>query len=112
MTVKVSVPDFAAARRAMIESQLRPVGVTDQAVLEAMGSVPREQFVPDGIDRLAGGEKAIDCAPTTLAGTVAYGANAITIERAVQIDPLDPFEQPPQRIRASRQTLPISSFSM
>lgn len=45
MTVQVPIPDFAAARRAMIESQLRPVGVTDAAVLEAMDAVPREQFV-------------------------------------------------------------------
>ena len=47
MTVQLPIPDFAAARRAMIENQLRPVGVTDRAVLEAMGSVPREQFVPE-----------------------------------------------------------------
>jgi len=31
----------------MIESQLRPEGVTDRAVLAAMDSVPREQFVPE-----------------------------------------------------------------
>ncbi len=31
----------------MIENQLRPVGVTDRAVLEAMGSVAREQHVPE-----------------------------------------------------------------
>src|SRR5688500_6689427 len=47
MTVQVSIPDFAAARRAMVESQLRPVGVTDAAVLEAMDRVPRERFVPE-----------------------------------------------------------------
>ena len=39
-------PDFAAARRAMIESQLRPEGVTDAGVLAAMARIPREQFVP------------------------------------------------------------------
>ena len=47
MTVQTPIPDFAAARSAMIESQLRPQGVTDPAVLAAMGSVPRERFVPD-----------------------------------------------------------------
>ena len=31
----------------MIDNQLRPVGVTDSAVLEAMGSIARERFVPD-----------------------------------------------------------------
>lgn len=51
--LQVPVPDFAAARRAMVESQLRPQGVTDLAVLAAMGTVPREAFVPDSVRPLA-----------------------------------------------------------
>lgn len=47
MTVQTPIPDFAAARAAMVENQLRPQGVTDPAVLDAMGSVPRERFVPE-----------------------------------------------------------------
>lgn len=47
------MPDFAAARRAMIDNQLRPEGVTDPAVLAAMASVPREQFVPEAMRPLA-----------------------------------------------------------
>lgn len=44
----VMSPDsFENMRRAMVESQLRPEGVTDVRVLEAMGSVAREDFVPD-----------------------------------------------------------------
>ena len=39
--------DHIAARRAMIDNQLRPEGVTDGAVLAAMGSVAREDYVPD-----------------------------------------------------------------
>ena len=46
MTVQTPIPDFAAARLAMVESQLRPQGVTDPAVLHAMGSVERENFLP------------------------------------------------------------------
>lgn len=46
-------PDFAAARRAMIESQLRPEGVTDARVLAAMSAVPREQFVPEAVRSIA-----------------------------------------------------------
>jgi protein-L-isoaspartate(D-aspartate) O-methyltransferase len=53
MTVQVQIPDFAAARRAMIENQLRPVGVSDSLVLEAMGTVAREQFVPEDSRPLA-----------------------------------------------------------
>ena len=38
--------DFAAARRAMIASQLRTSGVNKRFVLERMGAVAREDFVP------------------------------------------------------------------
>ena len=36
--------DFAAARKVMVLSQLRPQGVTDPAVLAAMAAVPREDY--------------------------------------------------------------------
>ena len=39
----------AASRRAMIDSQLRVSGITDLAVLTAMGALPREDFVPAGL---------------------------------------------------------------
>ena len=45
--------DFEPARRAMVDSQLRPEAVTDRGVLAAMGSVERERFVPDGATALA-----------------------------------------------------------
>jgi len=37
---------FAELRRRMIDEQLRDHGITDVRVLEAMGRVPREEFVP------------------------------------------------------------------
>lgn len=45
--------DFSLARRAMVDNQLRPEGVTDRGVLAAMGSLPRERFVPEGAKALA-----------------------------------------------------------
>jgi protein-L-isoaspartate(D-aspartate) O-methyltransferase len=39
--------DFAALRRRMVEDQLVANGVADVRVLEAMGNVPREAFVPE-----------------------------------------------------------------
>lgn len=39
--------DFQAARRAMVESQLRPQAVSDPLVIAAMATVPREAFVPE-----------------------------------------------------------------
>ena len=59
MTVHSPIPDFAAARQAMIESQLRPQGVTDPAVLEAMGTVPREDFLPPHTRPLAYVDRAV-----------------------------------------------------
>lgn len=40
------MPDYTAARRNMVDSQLRTNRVTDEAVLAAMGAIPRELFVP------------------------------------------------------------------
>lgn len=37
---------FEAARRDMVENQLMARGIIDEAVLNAMGEVPREKFVP------------------------------------------------------------------
>ena len=53
MTVHAPVPDYAAARQAMVDSQLRPQGVNDPSVIEAMSLVPREKFVPDDVKPLA-----------------------------------------------------------
>lgn len=59
MTVQTPIPDFAAARLAMVESQLRPQGVSDSAVQAAMGSVPRERFLPDHTRPLAYVDRAV-----------------------------------------------------
>ena len=37
---------FSAARRHMVDSQLRPNKVNDDRILAAMGTIPRELFVP------------------------------------------------------------------
>lgn len=59
MTVQTPIPDFDVARAAMVENQLRPEGVTDPAVLGAMGSVPREKFVADQARPLAYVDRAV-----------------------------------------------------
>jgi protein-L-isoaspartate(D-aspartate) O-methyltransferase len=59
MTVHAPIPDFVAARRAMIENQLRPQGVTDPRVLAAMGSLPRERFVADDARALAYSDRSV-----------------------------------------------------
>ena len=49
----------ASARRAMIDSQLRVSGVNDPAVLAAMASVAREDFVPEGLKAQAYIDRAL-----------------------------------------------------
>ena len=53
MTVQTNIPDFSAARLAMVENQLRPQGVTDPLVLDAMAAVERERFLPSHTRPLA-----------------------------------------------------------
>lgn len=59
MTIQSPIPDFTAARLAMVESQLRPEGVADPAVVRTMGAVAREQFVPDHLRPLAYVDRAL-----------------------------------------------------
>lgn len=42
-------PDMAAARRFMVDGQLRPNKVVDPSLLAAMGDLPRERFLPPGL---------------------------------------------------------------
>ena len=51
--------DSSAARRAMIDSQLRTSGVNEPFVIARMGSVAREEFVPDGAKAIAYMDRAI-----------------------------------------------------
>jgi protein-L-isoaspartate(D-aspartate) O-methyltransferase len=59
MTVQRPIPDFTAAREAMVENQLRPQGVTDPAVLEAMRRIRREDFLPSHTRPLAYVDRAV-----------------------------------------------------
>ena len=40
------IPNWAAERRRMVETQLRRRGIYDDRVLAAMLQIPREEFVP------------------------------------------------------------------
>ncbi len=52
--------DFAAARRNMVDNQLRPNRIEDPRVLEAMGAVPREVFVPASLRGVAYSDEDLD----------------------------------------------------
>lgn len=59
MTIVRPVPDFAAARQAMVDSQLRPQGVNDPLVVAAMATVERELFVPAESRSIAYSDRAV-----------------------------------------------------
>ncbi|MES2859283.1 MAG: protein-L-isoaspartate O-methyltransferase [Pseudomonadota bacterium] len=54
--------DYARARETMVEQQVRPWDVLDARVLEALGTIPREAFVPDAVRALAYADTALPLA--------------------------------------------------
>jgi protein-L-isoaspartate(D-aspartate) O-methyltransferase len=62
----VSNLDFDELRRRMVEEQLVRRGITNEAVLQAIGRIPRERFVPAALQAAAydDGALPIDCEQT------------------------------------------------
>jgi protein-L-isoaspartate(D-aspartate) O-methyltransferase len=52
--------NFQTARHNMVESQIRTNQVTDERILAAMDSLPRELFVPDALKGVAYGDGDLD----------------------------------------------------
>jgi protein-L-isoaspartate(D-aspartate) O-methyltransferase len=55
--------DFAAARKQMVDAQLLPNKVTNARLVEAMGTVPREAFVPEALRGVAYADQDVPVAP-------------------------------------------------
>lgn len=55
--------DYATARHNMVESQIRPNRVTDEALVDAMDSLPRESFLPKLLADVAYVDEALAVAP-------------------------------------------------
>ena len=85
--------DFAAARRHMIESQLRTSGVNDSWVLERMAAVPREDFVPEAaragayVDRTVPLGDGAFLAPPLAQGLILTHARPDAADRALLVGP-------------------------
>ena len=66
--------DTHAARKAMIDSQLRTSGVNEEFVLGRMNAVPRENFLPENKASLAYIDRAVEVGPQAyLASPLFYG---------------------------------------
>ena len=59
MTVQAPIPDYARARDTMIDSQLRPEGVNDPAVVAAIRKIAREKFLPASSRALAYSDRSV-----------------------------------------------------
>lgn len=55
--------DYAAARTAMVDRQVRPSDVTSFPIIEAMLWAPREKFAPKGLDSVAYADAALSQGP-------------------------------------------------
>ncbi len=84
--------DFAAARRAMIDSQLRTSGVNEPFVLDRMASVAREEHVPQAsraaayIDRAVPLENGRRLAAPLFYGMLLAEAKPVGEDRALVVD--------------------------
>src|SRR5690606_3841655 len=76
----------AAARRAMVEHQLRARGLRDERVLGAMGRVPREAFLPPAL-----ADEAYDDRPLPIAGgqTISQPYVVALMTEALKLRPHD-----------------------
>jgi protein-L-isoaspartate(D-aspartate) O-methyltransferase len=57
------MPDFAARRVTMVDTQIRPSDVTKYPVIAAMLDIPRERFVPKAMTEAAYAGQNIELAP-------------------------------------------------
>jgi protein-L-isoaspartate(D-aspartate) O-methyltransferase len=77
------MPDFAARRTVMVDSQIRPSDVTKFPIIAAMLDVPRERFVPDALQEAAYIGENLEIAPGRVlleARTLAKMLDALDIQ--------------------------------
>lgn len=73
--------DTALQRKNMVESQVRPSDVTDRRIMRAMLELPREAFVPKGLEALA----YADCDVTVSKSPLRAVLAARTFAKLVQL---------------------------
>ena len=77
--------DFAAARVNMVESQVRPNGITDKRVLLAMSRVPREIFVSAECRKLAYMDEDVELVGPSQSKTSRFLIEPMAFARLVQL---------------------------
>ena len=82
----MAVMDFVAEREAMVERQLRRRGISDDRVLAAFRSVPREAFVGAGLEEFAYSDTAL---PIDESQTISQPYIVALMIEALEIRPTD-----------------------
>lgn len=76
--------NFETARMAMVESQIRPNGVRDPLILNAMATLPRELFVPESQRALAYIDGPAMAAEASAGSPARYLLAPMTLARMLQ----------------------------
>jgi protein-L-isoaspartate(D-aspartate) O-methyltransferase len=77
--------DIAVARTNMVESQVRPNGVTDARIISLMMQIPREMFVPASLRVIAYMDEDIRLKPASAAGPARYLTEPMSLARLIQL---------------------------
>ena len=82
--------NYAAARENMVESQVRPNGITDRRIIEAMAAIAREDFVPESRKAVAYADEDI---ALTAGASPRYLVEAMAFARLVQLAAIKPGDK-------------------
>jgi protein-L-isoaspartate(D-aspartate) O-methyltransferase len=85
--------DFQAARRAMVDGQVRTSDVTHVGVITAMLEIPRELFVPQGRAALAYLDRDVAIADATATQPARYLIKPMVVARLIQAADPGPLER-------------------
>lgn len=84
--MRIDERDFGRDRAAMVAGQLRGRGISDERVLEAMGSIPREAFVVDADRSLAYADEAL---PIEAGQTISQPFMVARMTELLEVEPGD-----------------------
>lgn len=81
--------EYKDMRRRMVDNQLRTRDITDYRILDAMGTVPRELFVPKARRPFAYSDGDIEVKPADETGPARYLISAQVFGKLVQLADID-----------------------
>ena len=85
--------NFSAARVNMVESQVRPNGITDRRIIDAMAAIAREEFVPESRRDIAYVDEDIEVAPAGGGNPARSLIEAMAFARLVQLAGVKPTDK-------------------